>query len=79
MKKEGGRGEESVCERVIITKGAVTKHVVHVMKCVNNSLTKLRNISMNGCIAETWSHCETGETRMQQQNSCHKVESTTAE
>ena len=37
MKKEGGHGEESV----IITKGAVTEHVVHVMKCVNNSLTKL--------------------------------------
>ena len=34
MKEEGG--EESVCERVIITKSAVTEHVVRVMKCVND-------------------------------------------
>ena len=27
-------GEESVCERVIMS--AVTEHVVHMMKCVNN-------------------------------------------
>ena len=61
MKEEGG--EESVCERVIITNSAVTEHVVRVMKCVNDRLTKLWNISMNRCIAKTWPHCETGETR----------------